>query len=359
MFIGFLPIEDRRRNPTYWAICRGIASSSTVLDLAELVRPPQFPQNVVFAAVHDVLLAGADHELARHYRSVASLRGIEYQPIGDRQLAELFISLCRTHYEELASRCATRSTQTNEVGRCAAIRAALCSLGADGPVALLDVGCSAGLNLFVDAYGYEYGQVRAGDGRAAPVLHCELAGVLPPLELPKIASRVGLDQSPIDPSDPIEVRWLLACLWPDDVGRFERFRSAVDVAVSRRDEVTFVRGDMVDSLAAAAERSDPDAHLVLFDTWSTAYLPPPRREEFARAVEQLASGRDLTWVTMEFPTVARDLGVLPDGVEHHHRGASVVCVTRYARGARTSSLVGEVHHHGRWLDWYSEALGVT
>ncbi len=359
MFIGFLPIEDRRRNPTYWAICRGIASSATVLDLAELVPPPQFPQNVVFAAVHDVLLAGADHELARHYRSVASIRGIAYQPLGDRQLAELFISFCRTHHDELAVRCATRSTQTNEVGRCAAIRAALCSLRVDRPVALLDVGCSAGLNLFVDAYGYEYGQVRAGEPAATPVLHCELAGVLPPLELPAVASRVGLDQSPIDPSDPIEVRWLLACLWPDDVERFERFRAAVAVAVSRRDEVTLVQGDMVESLGKAADRCDPAAHLVLFDTWSTAYLPPPRREEFARAVERLAAQRDLTWVTMEFPAVARDLGVLPIGVEHHHRGASVVCITRYERGRKTSSLAGEVHHHGRWLDWYREPLGIA
>lgn len=359
MFIGFLPIEDRRRNPTYWAICRGIANSSTVLDLAELVPPPQFPQNVVLAAVHDLLLAGADHELARHYRSVASLRGIEYQPLGDRQLAELFISMCRTHHDELASRCATRSTQTNEVGRCAAIRAALCSLEVERPVALLDVGCSAGLNLFVDAYGYEYGQQRAGADGAVPVLHCELAGAVPPLGLPQIASRVGLDQSPIDPSDPIEVRWLLACLWPDDLGRFERFRAAVDVAVARRNEVSFVRGDMVDSLAAAADRSDPDAHLVLFDTWSTAYLPPPRREAFARAVEDIAARRDVMWVTMEFPAVAKDLGVLPEGAEHHHRGASVICVTRYQRGAKTSVLAGEVHHHGRWLDWYDTPVGVT
>jgi hypothetical protein len=351
-FVSFLPAEDRARNPTYWAICRGIASRTELLELADLVPAPQFPVNVLLAAVHDLLLAGADHELAVHYRSVASRRGLAFQAIDDAGLIDLFDAFCLAHRDEVAARCAARKTQTNEVGRCAALRAALSALG-EGPVALLDVGCAAGLNLFVDAYAYDYGTgIELGAPGATPLLTCELLGALPPLELPTIASRTGLDLSPIDVRDALELGWLLACLWPDDLARFGRLTAAAQLAAARHDEVTFVSGDMVEGLADAASLTDESAHLVVVTSWCTAYLPPPRRSEFARAIAALAQLRDLTWVVMEHPNVARDLGVLDPTLAYRHRGSSVVCLTRYRGGTMSSSYVAETHAHGAWLDWH-------
>jgi hypothetical protein len=353
--VGFLPREDRARNPTYWAICRGIASRPQLLELADLVPPPQFGVNVLLAAVHDLLLAGASHELAAHYRSVALRRGLEFRALDDSALIELFEAFCQQFRDEIAVRCATRRTQTNEVGRCAAARAALCSVATDRPLALLDVGCSAGLNLFVDAYSYAYGTTVLAGVEGAPVLHCELLGATPPLELPRIASRTGLDVAPIEVTDPDEMRWLLALVWPDDVGRFERLLAATDVAAARRSEVAFVQGDMVESLAAASELADPESHLVVLTMWSTAYLPTSRRHAFSQEVARLASTRDLTWIVMEHPTVAHELGVLSHGGEYRHRGASVVCMTRYHDGVESSALVAETHAHGLWLDWHEGA----
>jgi hypothetical protein len=323
-----------------------------LLELAHLVPPPQFPVNVLLASVHDLLLGGVDHELASHYRSVAHKRGLEYRPLDASQLVDLFEAFCRQYHDGIAARCATRTTQTNEVGRCAALCVALAMLGDVGPLALLDVGCAAGLNLFVDAYGYDYGEAgRLGSPGALPVLGCELFGATPPpLRLPDVASRTGLDQSPIDVRDPDELRWLLACLWPDDLERFERLDAAASVGAARHDEIEFVEGDMVDHLAAAAAHADPRAHLVVVTTWSTAYLPTPRRSQFAAEVAALAERRDLTWVTMEHPTVARELGVLARNATYRHRGASVVCVTRYRGRTSSSVLVAETHAHGRWLD---------
>lgn len=352
-FVGFLSREDRSRNPTYWAICRGIASRDSLLELADHVPPPQFAVNVLLAAVHDLLLGGAEHELARHYRSVAARRGLPYGRLDDGQLVELFEAFCRQFRGEIEARCATRKVQTNEVGRCAAVRASLCAIESDRPLALLDVGCSAGLNLFVDAYGYDYGTgALVGPRGAAPVLRCDLLGAVPPLALPPIASRTGLDLAPVDVAHPDELGWLLACLWPDDLERFGRLVAASEVAIRRRDEVEFVRGDMVDQLAAASGLADDDAHLVVLTTWSTAYLTPPRREQFAGEVARLATTRDLTWVAMEFPTVVHDLGLLSHDAAFHHRGASVVCMATYRDGRASSSLVAETHPHGAWLDWH-------
>jgi hypothetical protein len=353
--VGFLPREDRARNPTYWAICRGVASRTPLLELADLVPPPQFGVNVLLGAVHDLLLAGADHELGTHYRSVALRRGLTNRALDDAALIELFEAFCNQFRDEIAVRCATRRTQTNEVGRCAAVRAALCNVATDRPLALLDVGCSAGLNLFVDAYGYDYGGKVLAGVEGAPMLHCDLLGATPPLELPPITSRTGLDLAPIDVTDPDELRWLLALLWPDDLERFERLTAAAAVAAARRNEVAFLQGDMVESLGAASERADPSSHLVVLTMWSTAYLPTSRRHAFSEEMARLASVRDLTWIVMEHPTVAQELGVLSHGLEYRHRGASVVCMTWYHDGVASSALVAETHAHGLWLDWHEDS----
>jgi hypothetical protein len=318
------------------------------------VPPPQFAVNVFLASVHHLLLEGTEHDLATLYPSVCARRGIEYRRVSDSQLVGTFSSFCRTFRDEIAVRCETRATQTNEVGRCAILRAVLGTLSARGEraVSLLDLGCSAGLNLLVDAYACIYGDAYAGPDDASVVLRCELLGALPELSIPAIEARVGLDLAPIDVTDPDEVAWLLACLWPDDLERFERLGRAVDVAIARRDELVVVRGDMVDALDDAASAVPSTSRLVIANSWSAAYLPEARRHDLAASIAMLARERPVTWVTMEPPSVASDLGVLASTASLAHRGSSVVCVTEFGGGAR-SSLVAETHAHGLWLDWHA------
>jgi hypothetical protein len=61
-----------------------------------------------------------------------------------------------------------RATQTNEVGRLATLLPALASVADGGPIALLEVGASAGLCLYPDRYSYAWstsaGVRRAGAG---------------------------------------------------------------------------------------------------------------------------------------------------------------------------------------------------
>ena len=71
----------------------------------------------------------------------------------------------------------SRATQTNEAGRCATLLPSLAAISAaeDKPLALIEVGASAGLALFPDRYGYEY-----DDGttvtRLSPALRARGAG---------------------------------------------------------------------------------------------------------------------------------------------------------------------------------------
>src|SRR5262249_55589676 len=65
---------------------------------------------------------------------------------------------------EIAAVMRARRTQTNEVGRCAVLLPALPA----GPLALVEVGASAGLCLLLDRFHYDFGSTRLG-APASPV----------------------------------------------------------------------------------------------------------------------------------------------------------------------------------------------
>ena len=52
---------------------------------------------------------------------------------------------------------------------------------------------------------------------------CATRGDVPvPAAHPPIVAAIGVDTDPIDVGDPLQARWLEACVWPDQVERFER-----------------------------------------------------------------------------------------------------------------------------------------
>ncbi len=71
-----------------------------------------------------------------------------------------FRALLREHASAVRATMLTRRTQTNEAGRCATLLPVLARL--PQPLALLEVGASAGLCLLPDRYGYDYGRSATG-----------------------------------------------------------------------------------------------------------------------------------------------------------------------------------------------------
>ena len=162
-----------------------------------------------------------------------------------------------------------------------------------GPVSLLEVGCSAGLNLRLDRYRLGYGDPPrwVGDPASALPLRAREFGDHPvplPAALPVIADRVGLDRSPIDVHDEEAVRWLEACVFPDRVDRIERLRTAVEIA--RAEPVRLVPGDGVDGPGRRwRRRCVRTAALCVFHSWALTYFDD--RDGFAAAVGGLADDR--------------------------------------------------------------------
>ena len=232
-----------KRAPLYCHLAESIADDPTTSRL--LLHAPEQQQLPVllFACVHWLLLNEPDQPLARYYPNLTA-------DVDTAPAYPAFREFCAVHEERLAGLLATRSTQTNEVGRCATILPML-GLVADevGPLALVDVGSSAGLTLLFDRYECRYEPGGTVGAPSQVVLECGTRGDVPvPARYPVVGARIGLDQSPIDLTDPDASRWLEACVWPDQADRFHRLRSAIGLA--QIDPPTVRAGDAVDDLAA-------------------------------------------------------------------------------------------------------------
>src|SRR5262245_42000623 len=150
-------------------------------------------------------------------------------------------SFVRGRGDDIRTIMRSRATQTNEVGRCAVLLSAL----PPGRLALLEVGASAGLCLLLDRFRYEFGSIAIGEASAPVSERCMVSGRVPvPPVMPQIVWRRGLDLSPINVRDEDAVRWLLACVYPDQRERRGRLAAAIDLA--KADPPAVIAGDLVD-----------------------------------------------------------------------------------------------------------------
>ncbi|MGW1378563.1 DUF2332 family protein [Streptomyces sp. NPDC002446] len=215
------------------------------------------------------------------------------------------------HWDEVRAVIMQRATQTNEPGRCAALLPLLARL--PQPLALLEVGASAGLCLHPDRYRYRYtdhegrplAEAGAPDGPVEFTCRTDWAPGDLPGRPPEIVWRAGIDLNPLDPAgEPDDLRWLQSLVWPGDEARAARLTAAVE-AVRAAPRPRIVRGDLIDELPALAATAPAGATLVVFHSAVLTYLPPARREEFARAVRSLLDGRPGGghWISNEYHSV--------------------------------------------------------
>jgi hypothetical protein len=333
----------RDYSPIYDRICRTVAGSDAVLELVQQAPPKGHFPNVLLGAVHYLLLGGLDHPLAAVYSGES-----------DADPGPLFVDVCLTHRDEILELLATRHTNTNEVGRSAALGLALTAvadrLGA--PLGLVDVGASAGLNLFCDRYRLDYGVAGAtGPADAAVHVACEVVGGRPRVApaLPNLAARTGLDLDPVDVRDDDAVRWLLACVWPD-TGRLPRTRRALDEA--RKDPPYIVAGDAVDGVADVVLGLPVGVTPVVTTTWMLAYLPRARRVAFREALTSASRERPIAWVSAEGAGVVDRFEGVEAPSDAQGMESSVFGLLTLRDGALdTTELLGFVHPHGNWVDW--------
>jgi hypothetical protein len=180
--------EVRGISETYESLSLGIAASPEVLAFIASVPADRRQPNLFLAAVRQIC--------------------------GVPENTTHLTSLLRKEHERIRSVMLSRTTQTNEPARCSVLLPVLAQL--PQPLALLEVGASAGLCLLPDRYGYHYGVKRiAAAIENAPIFHCAVSGALPlPDTVPQVVWRLGLDLNPIDLFSDGLVEWLELLVWP-------------------------------------------------------------------------------------------------------------------------------------------------
>ncbi len=362
-FRGLAAAVERDGGVIYPAICRGVADDRRVLSLLDDTPLPQRRPILLLAAVHFLLLSGVDHPLAAYYDTVADVRGTPFDASASN-VSTVFSAFCEEHRHELEHVIATRTTQTNEVGRCSALFPGLCHIASmydrDVPLSLLDLGTSAGLNLLFDDYSYTYrsasddGVRAAGTVGSAVSIECSArddVSSLPELRLPAIGERVGLDLSPLDPFSDDAVLWLLACQWPDNPKRFGRLRGALSNVRASDNPPRLEQGDMVRDLQRVAASITGTTPLVVFHSWVAAYLDEAGQRTLAAEVRALGATRPVHHLYCETPfeTPGLPTPLSPVPREGPDLATALVHIGPEGKPER----LADAHPHGYWIRWWS------
>ncbi|MBO1416723.1 DUF2332 domain-containing protein [Streptomyces sp. FH025] len=339
LYLAFAEREARGNSAAYQELAERAAGDAELLGLLDGLPAPKRQPNLLFGAVRH--LGGPVTEGWSAFRDWTAAR-----------------------WGEVSATMLERRTQTNEAGRCATLLPLLASL--PQPLALIEVGASAGLCLYPDRYRYRYlpaGPASGGPGEPArepmpepvrefgaegsPVtLDCEVSGPVPMLDslrerLPEVVWRAGIDLNPLDVRAEEDMRWLESLVWPEQTHRLERLRGAVRIA--RTEPPLLVRGDLRATVRELVAQAPAGATPVVFHSAVLAYLPPEAREEFGATMRELPGH----WISNEA------LSVLPTVAERLPRPAPTGSgLFVLALDERPVAFTGP---HGQSLDWFADA----
>ena len=284
-------------SPLYEALCQAVAGSEAVCVLLDRLPLGKRQPNLLLGAVR--FLGGKVDDPAR------------------------FLDFVTAHWDAVADTMMSHRTQTNEPGRCATLLPLLASL--PQPLALVEVGASAGLCLYPDRYSYRYttslGEHRLGDSQIA--MACAVTGPAPlPERLPEVVWRAGLDLNPLQANSGDDRRWLASLIWPEQIDRAQRLHRALDLVAA--DPPRIDTGDLLIDLPGLLADAPSGATVVVFHSAVLAYLDEGQRSRFTDVMHTLQRTdvmhtlqrtRGVHWVSNEAPGVigGTDLDPTPRG----------------------------------------------
>lgn len=330
-------------SPLYERLARGVTTDSDLLGIAAEAPDSQPAPNLLFAAVHMLLLEGREHRLAAFYPTCTDdpLDPVETDPLTE------FRAFCLANETRIRQLVTERRVQTNDVGRSAVLYPSfghLVESGATEPLALVELGCSAGLNLYWDRFRYDfegYGTVGAPDSRVQ-IDSAVRGSIDPPLPetSPAIDHRVGIDVNPLDVTQSDDVAWLQALVIPDQLWRHERLQAAIGLA--RQDPPELIEGDMVQEVAAVLSSVPAEQTRCVFSTHTLYQVSDTDRRELRDELREHSHQRPIHWLSGD-PTMETDYQAY-----------------RYCRledGDAEEARLAEFKSYGEWVRWVASRKG--
>ncbi|MGM9951351.1 MAG: DUF2332 domain-containing protein [Lysinibacillus sp.] len=329
-FLYFAEKEARGSSRLYECLSREIVNDEELMALIRDIPASQPKPNLFFAAIH-YLVKKYDAPLRAYYASLTD------RPFPAEQAFLPFREFALQHQEELRELLHTKLVQTNEVRRAAYLYPLIADIhqSCRKPLALIELGTSAGLLLGLDHYNYEYLNGPSIHSVADTLTICsENRGEPLPssvLKKPVIHTRIGLDLHLIDLKKEDDLEWMLALIWPEHEERRRQFIKATEVNDSIQKE--FYEGDAVAMLPRIISTIPEECQLVVFHTHVANQFPRELKKQLTDTLQTISHGRSLYHVYNNM----YDADIHQDYME---KGISTPV-----------RLLPAADGHGRWFTW--------
>lgn len=236
--------------------------------------------------------------------------------------------------------------QTNEVARSGMLLPGFLAIARETqlPLAIHEIGASAGLNLLLDRFHYRYGAAEWGDPDSPVSLAPEVRGDIPSLDgALAITARDGCDLFPIDTSDTEARLRLRAFVWADQEMRLARLRGALDLAAETPPKIEACGA--ADFVRRKLEQRQQGEAFVLFHSIMWQYMPSSEQAEIIEltesAGETATAASPVFWLRME-----------PDDTRDPH---AMLTLTKWPDAVQRT--LARCDYHGRWIEWINGAAG--
>ena len=327
-------------SPLYGELSLKIRDDEKLRAIAAHAKPGQPHANLILAAAHYLMLGGKSHALAQHYPSLSP----SAKPTSDAFI--LFREFCLENESEITRLVSVRITNTNEVARSTALYPAFDHIARETgtPLHMVEIGPSAGLNLNWNHYAYNYQRegktaLQRAPANALLTLSAELKGDRIPtlgIEMPKVASKVGLELNPVNLQSAEDRLWLKALIFPELTPRFERLEGAIKTALAHPAEIRF--GNALELLAPTIRALSLTGAPVIYHSFVTYQFSGAMREQLDQSIRELSKARPLYRVSVEW-----------------ERNEHPVIVSRYENGECDKTVLADCNPHGAWLEWRNGA----
>ncbi|WP_089744379.1 DUF2332 domain-containing protein [Gracilibacillus ureilyticus] len=329
-FRDFAKRECKGSSNLYEYLSHEISRDEQILELSLHARDGQPVPNLLFGAVHYLLLKGKDHPLKQYYPSLVK------HPLDVEAAFPHFKNFCKQHENEIITLLKNKLVQTNEVRRCTYLYPSFCYMykKVNKPLSLIEIGTSAGLQLLWDKYSYSYGTGEVfGEENAHVHISSEIKGDNLPSFLPgppPVGSKIGLDLHISDLRDTEDYLWLKSLIWPEHKERMELFDQAA--SCFQKNPVELLEGDGIALLDGVVETLPDNALIGIFHTHVANQFPEELKHQLLEKVQKIGAGRDIFHLYNNMWDRKLHLDYFIDGVEHNQ-------------------VIGETDGHGRWFEW--------
>ena len=277
-------------SPLYEHLANKIAGDEELLEIASMIPPNQPAPNLLLAAVQYLLVFLKD-PLAKYYASFTAT------PHPIQEVYPFFKAFVMKHTAQLKSLFQEKLVQTNEIRRCAYLYPMMTDIyhKHQRPLAFIEIGASAGLQLGMDHYNYCYNrQLSIINTDNGCILSSENRGETLPASVskpPVVCQRIGIDLNPIDLRQKEESQWLQALIWPEHHER--RMLLNEVLPIFHRLDIKLIKGDAIQLVKELSQTIEQETMLVVYHTHVANQMPLELRHALMEQLKEISMVRPL------------------------------------------------------------------